>query len=125
MSAKRKILSPALGVDDFGWLFYKCQFTGEMVIPPEFIFLGAVTPQVNGSYVCAPDANPARRESVKLFHESEANCNTCKKLERIPHAKQHPSATHRGICKKIHLYPVEITFHPDDFMGMDCWEARA
>jgi hypothetical protein len=119
----RKILNPSVGIDDFGNTLYQCHFTKKLVSTENSIFLGAVVPQVKGSYVCSPDALEFRKISIKAFNEVDANCNTCKNLERLPHEKQHPAAPHKGNCK-LHPYATKVTFHPDDWMGMVCWQTR-
>lgn len=118
---KKRILNPSDSD------IYICQYTKKQVHINDAIYLGPIIPQVNGTYVCHPDAPQARAESVKQFNRTEANCNTCKNLERVPHDKR--GGFQRGKCGKAknHPYPVKdgaITFHPDDHMGMECYEAR-
>ncbi len=120
----KKILSEPLGQDDFGFAFYKCQYTGKVVQQPNHIFLGAVLPQVSGSYVCDPGATPFRRAASQQLAELDQNCNTCRNLERLPHEKQHPAATLTGKCLNQPYKPV-VRFHPEDWMGMSCWQARS
>ena len=117
----RKILNKPVSVDDFGNEVYVCRFTKKYVPTSDHIFLGEVSPQVKGSFVCAPDALPARIESAKGFATVDRNCNTCINLDRRLHGKQHPSVSHTGMCK-ITRQPV--AFHPDDYMGMPCWVQR-
>jgi hypothetical protein len=111
----RKILNSPICQDDFGNLVYICQYTGGVVSCDNFIFIGAVIPQVSGSYVCSPGAGEAFRLSKKTFDESEANCNTCKNLTRLPHTGR----IMRGLCNGE-----EIAFHPEDYMGKKCWSVR-
>lgn len=119
----KPILSEAICTDDFGTLWVKCRYTDKTISSLEGIYIGAIVPQVNGTYFCDKNAMSAFKEEKRLFDESEANCNTCKHLERIPHKKQSPSTIMTGIC--IHTpYRIEVKFHPDDWMGMKCWEAR-
>jgi hypothetical protein len=118
----RKILNAPIGVDENGREIYACHYTGKTVAKDDAIHLGAVTPQVKGTYICHPDAIEVRKSEVATFNETEQNCNTCQKLERIPHAKQHPAYPTKGICGKDNT---EIYFHPEDWMGKPCWEARA
>lgn len=128
--SNKPVLGQPIGVDDFGNCLYECNFTKKIVHIGEGIYLGPVIPQVNGTYVCHPDAIEARKTSVKHFNEVEANCNTCKHLERVKHEKAKGGFLY-GKCGKgttKHLYPVNngvIMFHPEDWMGMDCWEARS
>ena len=97
---------------------YICQFTKKPVNVEDAIFLGAVMPSVSGSYVCHPDAVQARIKSKDAFDEFEKNCNTCKKLSRVPHDKR--GGFLRGTCQELG----EHSFHPDDPMFMECWESR-
>jgi hypothetical protein len=119
----RKILNEPIFQDDYGFGVYVCQYTKKLVVIShgEFIYLGACLPQVKGSYVCSVDSNNAYKESKTLFNEFEANCNTCKNLTRVPFKKQHPANPMTAICS---FKKENITFHPDDHMGMECWEKR-
>lgn len=113
-SNKRLLNSP--DVDGF----YTCQYTGLKVLLQESIFLGPCLPQVNGTYVCHPTATPFFRESKRAFDESEANCNTCKNLVRARHAPRKDGQM-LGTCP---IVGAELMFHPDDSMGMPCYEQR-
>jgi hypothetical protein len=117
----RKILNKPVATDDFGDLVYVCRFTKKYVRSSDSIFLGEVSPQVSGSYVCATDANAARIESAKGFATVDRNCNTCKHLQRNAHPKQHPAAMHTGVCG---VTGKPLIFHPEDYMGMPCWVPR-
>jgi len=77
---------------------------------------------------------PASREERDAFNESEANCNTCKFLERIQRPKE-PSRMQYGRCTnpgaRIDRHPYRdrieegvLTFHADDWMGMPCYVYR-
>ena len=98
---------------------YNCQYTGLKVRIDDAIFLGPCTPQVSGTYVCHPAALPAFRKSKRAFDEHEANCNTCQHLERVPHEKRKDGL----LLGRCHL-KASIWFHPDDYMGMHCYEQR-
>lgn len=98
---------------------YECQYTGLKVSLKDAIFLGACTPQVNSTYVCHPTALLSFRKSKRIFDESEANCNTCKHLVRVKHEPRKDKQL-QGSCKNH----TDLLFHPDDFMGMNCYEQR-
>lgn len=125
----KPILNAPVCVDDFGGMVFVCQYTKSMVSVDAAIFVGPCMPNVNGTYVCAPDAMDAFRESKATFDAMDANCNTCKSLQRTQHAKNKGGFLY-GKCEKgitQHQYPMSagvIMFHPDDSMGMQCWEAR-
>ena len=64
------------------------------------------------------------KEEARAFHESEANCNTCRHMVRAPMSSAERIARlHRGHCG-MHPYGDRFTmiFAPDDWMGMRCWE---
>ena len=63
---------------------------------------------------------PPTQEEARAFNEWDANCNTCRHLTRVP-CEPRCGSPHDGICQ---LKQVPIRFHPDDWMGMSCWEAR-
>lgn len=108
---------------------YLCPYTGKSVELKNAILLGPILPSVSGSYVCHPDAVQERKKSVEYFNESEANCNTCKNLERVQHDKKKGGFLLGKCLKKVteHIYPMKgevFMFHPEDPMGMKCWEGR-
>jgi len=114
----KRVINEPVCVDDHGDEVYVCQYTHKPVTVRDSILLGPIVPSVPGTYVCAPDAKPARRESMMAFNEMEANCNTCAMLTRVPHPKS-PDGFLLGKC-----YKGERKFHPDDPMGMSCWVSR-
>ncbi len=115
----KRILNESFCVDDFGNLVFMCQYTNKPVAVDAMIFIGPCVPQVTGTYVCHPDARDAYKESKRLFDESEANCNTCRHLVRAKHAPRKDGRL-KGSC---HVNP-SIAFHPEDWMGMPCYEQR-
>lgn len=118
----RKILNQPIATDDYGSSVYKCQYSGRFVSAGSGIFIGACLPNVSGTYVCAPDSMPEFKQSKANFDEMDANCNTCANLERVSHPKIKGGFL-RGKCKKQKTM-FNPQFHPDDYMGMPCWEAR-
>lgn len=104
----------------------KCHYSNKIFKAKDGIVLGAVIPQTKNSYLCHPEANSDRLYSVKLFNEFERNCNTCKHLKRISSG----NILFHGDCdqsKINHPYIQEdntFKFHPDDYMGMECYEPR-
>lgn len=98
---------------------YKCQYTGKLVHKDEAIFLGPCIPQVSGTYGCAPDAKPHYVASMRQFNDSEQNCNTCKNLVRKKHSKRKDGQL-VGSCY-LHEH---IMFHPEDWMGKECYESH-
>lgn len=118
-------------IDDYGDAVYLAHYAQRLVWPDESTYAGAIVPQVNQCYVDAKDPT-ARKASVKAFDESERNCNTCLRLNRIPHAKDQTGFLH-GECessKPNHPYKHRfkdyghMIFHPEDWMGMICWQPR-
>lgn len=78
---------------------YKCYYTGKEISESEVIWVGSILPNVKVKLPCAPGYEPHRKESIKLFHESERNCNTCKHLQRVKHEKNSAGFLF-GDCKK-------------------------
>lgn len=93
------------------------------------VLAAPILPQIDGSWVSSPDYEPHRKESYVAFCSFDANCNTCKHLERIKHPKC-PHGMLWGKCKSKpinHPYKIRdgvIMFHPHDCMLMKCYENR-
>jgi hypothetical protein len=113
---------------------YVCHWTGKTVSDDQVVWTGGVIPNVKARYPAAPGYEEARKESVRLFHESERNCNTCRYLSRVPHEKNKAGFL-RGKCTNSerdlkehpyrHLMNGDVmAFHPDDPMHMPCYESR-
>jgi hypothetical protein len=108
----------------------KCVYSGIEFDYADGIILGAVIPQANISYLCAPNAQEARRKSVLEFQENEKNCNTCRHLKRVEFVRD-GSGLMPGEClneAREPLYPrgsSNIMFAPDDCMLQPCYEGRS
>lgn len=92
--------------------------------------VGPTIPGVKTQYLIHKDELESHKQSIKLFHESEQNCNTCIFLERITHPKDSSGFLY-GKCKNSRcentLYnstKEHMMFHPDDPMHMSCYQAR-
>jgi hypothetical protein len=119
--------------DDYGVALYKCRYTGELVGGENAKIIGATVPGVKSKYVMSKSeaAKLAKIESDNDFHESEANCNTCRNLCRVPHNKI-PGGFLTGKCinPKSEMTPYKasntdlIMFHPNDPMHMPCYIPR-
>jgi hypothetical protein len=117
---------------DFSECICQCPYTNTQFKAKDGIVLGAIIPEVNHSYLCHPNATSARKQSKILFDISEANCNTCIHLQRIPHKNRDSM---KGYCNsesfkpyilqrnnhisQIPLFSIEnnkitISFHPDE-----------
>jgi hypothetical protein len=116
----RKVLNNPIATDDLGNEVYVCQYSKKSITTDKAVFLGSLMPSVSGTYVCHEEGKEARKQSKKNFDEMDANCNTCNNLERIPH-KKCTAGFLQGICK---IRAETIKFHPDDWMGNECWEQR-
>jgi len=109
-----------------------CHFTQKEFARENGIILGAVIPQAPYSFWCAPDANEARKQSVKLFNDTvDMNCNTCAKLQRLPFDKKMAtiSGLQPGRCDSMpsnHPYHRvdHFLFAPEDCMSMACHVPR-
>ena len=131
--AQRPCKCQPVCVDDFGDAVFRGHWSKSLVWPDEVIYLGPVLPQAPYCYVDGPEGKAARAEDVRLFDESEANCNTCRWLRRLPFVKD-GSGLMPGRCDgpapawSVHPYPPRagspMRFAPEDWQGMPCWEAR-
>lgn len=115
-----KVLNKTIATDDQGNEVYQCHYSKKPVSTDRSINLGPLMASVSGTYICHPDGTEARKQSKKNFDEMDANCNTCKNLERKKHAKRKDGQL-VGVCK---LNNEPLLFHPDDYMGMECWKCR-
>jgi hypothetical protein len=115
-----------------GEAIYQCHWTGAWVRERDVIWTGSVVPGVKARYAAAPGFEDARQECVRLFHESERNCNTCNHLCRVFHNKNKAGFLY-GTCNKgrMDAHPYKhlmvdgvMAFHPDDPMHMPCYESR-
>ncbi len=111
----------------------KCCYTGVELTEETMVTVGPILPNISHlklKFYLHKDAMPLHKQSIKWFHESEANCNTCKHLERIKHAKDKAGFLY-GKCKvessESQLYKRDdmLMFHPEDPMHMNCYEVRS
>jgi hypothetical protein len=116
----KKVLNKPIATDDQGNEVYLCQFSKKPVSINHAVMLGPLMANVSGTFVCHQDGKEARKQSKICFDENEANCNTCKNLMRVHHDKIKGGFL-EGVCQKN---KERIRFHPDDWMGKECWEAR-
>jgi hypothetical protein len=117
--SKMKYLNKPLFTNDQGNQVYQCQYSKKLVSADKSINLGPLMANVSGTFVCHTDGIEARKLSKRNFDEMDANCNTCKNLERTKHQKRTDGQL-LGSCKESR----ELMFHPDDWMGKECWEKR-
>ena len=87
-------------------------------------------PGVKARYPTTKGGLDVRKINVQWFNEFEQNCNTCKNLTRVPHAKRLDGLL-LGRCSAKNKastgyseYAGVIKFHPDDSMHMPCYEPR-
>ena len=119
-------------VDDYGNAVFRGHYSGELVWPEEARYFGPIIPQAGACYVDGPGGAAARKASLVLFHESEANCNTCRFLVRLPFKRgatvMPGRCTNSRASFSAHPYPPDaqgvMRFAPDDWQGMPCWQAR-
>jgi hypothetical protein len=116
--------------DDFGSLVYKGHYTGIPVPIQDAVTVGAMLPGLKARYFDIIDHQSEKKFSQQCFNENDANCNTCKHLQRVKHEKNSAGFLY-GKCaidsKEPRQYPTTdgvMMFHPDDYAGMECWEAR-
>lgn len=103
-------------VDDYGT---------EMVLTSEGLFPATEVKWVKAYMPGAKGGNWRHKShdtqgAIRAFHENDANCNTCKHLQRVKHEK----------CKfgflegRCIAHGMSMRFHPDDPMLMPCYEPR-
>ena len=92
--------------------------------------VGSTISCVKSQYLIHKEDLGAHKLSVKLFHESEQNCNTCKHLVRLKHPKDSNGFLHgtciNTVCRNT-LYQStkeHMIFHPEDPMHMECYTPR-
>lgn len=123
-------------IDDFGNEVFECRYTGALIVAPDGVVIGATMPGVKARYVMADTAEAKQRHKEQgiAFHESEANCNTCRHLQRVLQPKNKGGFLY-GRCGNSHGKPDAspyadrsadgvIVFHPDDPMHMPCYASR-
>ena len=117
-------MSQPVCIDDFGTALYRCRYTAALVGGSGAALTGALVPGVSVTYVMgtSPEAKAAAKASRKAFDEMDANCNMCRNLERQQVGKVKGGFLY-GTCKAGFGRGV-MRFHPNDFMGMECWEPR-
>ena len=110
--------------DDHGTAIYKCRHSGQFVGGLDAKFTGAFIPGVKAVYVMGvnQEAKDAQKQDRAWFDEMDANCNTCKHLNRIKRKKSKYGFLH-GACN-IKAIAGDMQFHPHDPMDMKCWEGR-
>lgn len=110
--------------DNYGAEVYKCRFTGDLVSGDAAQTVGPFIAGVDAVYVMGTGAKAkaAMKVSRANFDESEANCNTCKHLDRVNKGKVAGGFLY-GKCKARKQLGV-MQFHPNDPMHMECWQAR-
>lgn len=127
---KRPCTEPFV-VDDYGDAVYVGRYTGTHCWPDLSCYYGPAVPQANRCYVDLKSADGLHRDSVREFQNSERNCNTCAKLVRVQRPRCKFGFLY-GRCdgsKAGHPYLARMDgdvffFHPEDHMGMACWEGR-
>lgn len=119
-------------VDDFGELVINCSYTEALVWARNAVAYRMYRPAKRKYRAPTPEALAGYKYEVACFNEVDANCNTCKWLSREKHPK-HKGGELEGWCDnpnsrldRLHYKPegAKIMFHPEDCMGMPCWEAR-
>ncbi len=68
------------------------------------------------------------KQERAAFNEMDRNCNACAKLTRVKRPKNKARFLY-GKCASNEIHPYTkrnniIMFHPNDYMDMNCWEAR-
>lgn len=127
---------PSICTDDYGQSVYRCRYTAAIVFADDAVVIGARIPGVRARLFIAPseEAKRAHKAEGIAFHEAEANCNTCRYLERVKHSRE-PAGFLFGRCRSRNGRPDVshyadrargdvMIFHPDDPMHMPCYASR-
>lgn len=124
------VLNEPVCVDDYGDEVYRCHWTSQLVAVRDAVITGGIMPGVKVRFVAVRDYHQAMKESQKGFNAMDSNCNSCKHLQRVKHAKSKAGFLY-GKCsidstepKLYKIFEDVMMFHPDDYMGMTCWEGR-
>lgn len=67
---------------------------------------------------------PHTQAEARSFHESEANCNTCKYLKREKHEKDKNGFLYGRCGRNPFGHMFVMKFHPEDPMHMRCYVSR-
>lgn len=114
-------MSKSICIDDFGNEVHKCHWTGQLVSIADAVITGGFMPGVKSKFIAIKDHRAAMKQSHRDFNDMDANCNTCKNLSRVNAEK----SKHGFLYGTCNIKTKEImTFHPDDYMGMPCYEQR-
>lgn len=130
-------LNKPICTDDYGSQVFRCPYTHKTTHVSEgYALVGAIMPNVAGSYICALDYKEAHKQSLAWFHESEANCNACRHFTREKSIKVKGRAAINsfmmGKCTRVtktltnnyYSEPMYLKIYPQDPMHMSCWEKR-
>lgn len=118
--------------DDFGSEVYVCCNTGAIALAQDCMFFGPFIAGCPARLVGINSAASiqARRDSRAWFDAAEANCNTCRHLRRVKHAKSVAGFLLGACANPEHAATPYaaleglIRFHPDDPMLMPCYQPR-
>lgn len=124
-----------LGIDDYGNNIYYCHYTQEPLSLNEIEWVGTfikIGYPIKIPIKNTKDVKQMYRNSRINFDIHDANCNTCKFLDRIK--KSDTAGFMYGKCSNINgdikLIPYKseeenvIVFHPNDAMNMKCYQHR-
>ena len=129
-------MDQAVCADDFGDAVVQCRYTKVLLWPDDAVAHGATMPGVKARYFMAstPEARSAHKQAGIWFHESEANCNTCRFLDRVKRSKNAAGFLYgkcAGTAPRYEVSPYAsrqegdvMVFHPDDAMHMPCYVSR-
>lgn len=121
-------------VDDYGEEVWRCHWTSQLVWARDVVWTGSIMPGVHAKYPAGPGYKEIMRLSAIEFNRWDANCNTCAHLERVKHDKKPDGFLYGRCCNPEYQWEKNpyhkfgdgvIAFHPDDWMGMPCYQSRA
>ncbi len=112
-----------VATDEYNMLYFKCWQSGRFICESDLMIVGGNIPNSNCKFPIHKESILIYKDSCKLFEISEANCNTCKFLQRIKHEKSTDGFL-KGKCTKK---GIDLKFHPNDpmwYINNDCYIHR-
>lgn len=125
-------------MDCFGDELVRCSMTGYLHHFENTILFGGYIKGYKLNSVVGKSAESQLRLKInrQLFDENDANCNTCKYMQRVKHEKDrhgflcvqctNPNGlSSSGQYRKETPDAKVFWIHPDDWMGMECYQHRS
>jgi hypothetical protein len=121
---KHQLFNQHKCTDDYGDVWYSCIYTGILTHCDNCTKSGSLIPGVKVNYFISksPESLVLHKQNQVSFHESEASCNTCTNLNRLPHPKNKFGFV-EGSCL-VGRIKGKMQIHPEDPMHIPCYVSR-